>query len=147
MPKIPDCESCLYYAHDFNLVCAVHPEGQDSDFCRDFQPNPDLGKRKFVDFLGLLQQVECDRNCNEPFSNHECLNPKEEQWEPEGATYYNGELILQPKQQRTREEQVWLLDHHPLFSGICPQCGALFERDYQARVHWDCDCGWMDDSM
>ena len=144
MTKTPNCESCLYYAHDSHLVCAVHPEGQNNDFCLDFQVNPDLGERKFVDFLGLLQ-AESDRN--EPSGNPFALNPSEEQWEPEGATYYNGELILQPKQQRTSEEQLWLLGNHPLFTGICPQCGASFERDYQARVHWDCACGWMDDSI
>ena len=83
--------------------------------------------------------------CNESFSNPFAPNPNEEYWEPEGAGYYNGELILQPKQQQTREEQVWLLNHHLLSTGICPQCGAFFERDYQARVHWDCPCGWMDE--
>jgi hypothetical protein len=146
MPEIPDCESCLFCAHDSHLVCAVHPDGQDSDSCPDFQANPDLGKRQFIDFLGLLQQVEGDRNCNESFTIYERLDSDEEQWEPEGATYYNGELILQPKK-KTREEQLWLLDNHPLFTSVCPQCGACFERDYQARVHWDCECGWMDDSI
>ena len=102
--------------------------------------------RKFVDFLGLLEQIESDRNCNESFNNPFAPNPGEEQWEPEGATYYNGELILQPKQ-KTSEEQLWLLGNHPLFTGICPQCGTSFERDYQARVHWDCACGWIDDSI
>lgn len=142
MPEILNCESCLYYAHDSHLICAVHPNGSNRDSYPDFQQNPDLEIRKFVDFLGLLQQVESDRNCNEPSGNPFALNPNEEQWEPEGASYYNDELILQPKQQRTREEQLWLLGNHPLFTGICPQCGASFERDYQARVHWDCACGW-----
>jgi hypothetical protein len=96
MHKIPDCESCLFCAHDSHLVCAVHPEGQNNNFCPDFQPNPDLEIRKFVDFLGLLQQVESDHN--EPFSNPFSLDSNDEQWQPEGATYYNGELILQPKQ-------------------------------------------------
>jgi predicted RNA-binding Zn-ribbon protein involved in translation (DUF1610 family) len=40
-----------------------------------------------------------------------------------------------------------LLDWHPMFTGKCPQCGALFDRDHTARVHWDCECGWMDDSV
>jgi hypothetical protein len=44
----------------------------------------------------------------------------EELWEPQGASYYNGELILQPKQRWTREEQLWLLDHHPMFTGRYP---------------------------
>ena len=147
MPKIPDCESCLYYAHDSHLICAVHPKGQNSDLCPDFQQNPDLEIRKLVDFLGLLQQIESDRNCNELSGNPFRLDPDEEQWEPEGASYYNGELILQPKHQRTRAEQLWLLEHHPMFTGRCPSCGSIFDRDYQARVHWDCACGWMDDSV
>lgn len=92
------------------------------------------------------QKYQCDRNCNESFSNPFALGSDEEQWQPEGASYYNGELILQSKQ-KTREEQLWLLGNHPFFTGICPQCGASFERDYQARVHWDCACGWMDDSI
>jgi predicted RNA-binding Zn-ribbon protein involved in translation (DUF1610 family) len=70
-----------------------------------------------------------------------------ELWEPEGATYYNGELVLQPPQRWSREQQLELLDTHPLFTGKCPQCGAEFDRDYTARVHWDCECGWMDDSV
>ena len=132
MPKTANCETCLYYALDSHLVCAIHPDGYNNDFCPDFQAHSDLEIRKFVDFPGLLQ-VEGDRNRNEPYSD-------EEQWEPKGASYYNGELILQ-REQQPREEQLWLLDNHPLFTSVCPQCGALFEQDYQARVHWDCSCG------
>jgi len=33
----------------------------------------------------------------------------DELWEPEGASYYNGELILQPRQRWTLEEQLELL--------------------------------------
>ena len=79
------------------------------------------------------------------------LDPNAEagdQWEPEGASYYNGELVLQPQQRLAIEQQLNLLDTHPLFTGKCPQCAYEFERDYTARVHWDCpDCGWMDDSV
>ncbi|MBD2255057.1 hypothetical protein [Nostoc parmelioides] len=72
----------------------------------------------------------------------------EELWQPEGATYYNGELILQPPQRWTPQQQFELLDWHPMFTGFCPQCGAKYERDYTARVHWDCNiCGWMDDTV
>jgi predicted RNA-binding Zn-ribbon protein involved in translation (DUF1610 family) len=80
-------------------------------------------------------------------------------WEPEGARYideelviervtYNGEEIIQPQQLWTQQQQLELLDMHPLFTGKCPECGYEFERDYTARVHYDCpDCGWMDDSV
>lgn len=61
---------------------------------------------------------------------------------------YNGEEILQPRQRLTREEQFELLDTHPMFTSKCPQCEYTFDRDYTARVHWDCpECGWMDDSV
>jgi hypothetical protein len=36
----------------------------------------------------------------------------DEFWEPEGASYYNGELILQPQQRWTPEQQLELLDTH-----------------------------------
>lgn len=72
----------------------------------------------------------------------------EELWQPEGASYYNGELILQPQQRWTQQQQLELLDWHPMFTGKCPGCGAFFDRDWSARVHWDCShCGWMDDSV
>lgn len=93
MPKTANCEACLCYAQDSHLVCAVHPDGHNSDFCPDFQADPDLGKREFVDFLRLLQ-IEGDRNCHEPFSNPFSLGLDHKQWEPKGATYYNGKLIL-----------------------------------------------------
>lgn len=31
MPKIPDGDRCSLYAHNPHLVCAVHPDGVDSD--------------------------------------------------------------------------------------------------------------------
>jgi hypothetical protein len=34
----------------------------------------------------------------------------EELWEPDGANYYNGELIFQPQQHLTTEEKLQLLD-------------------------------------
>jgi hypothetical protein len=72
----------------------------------------------------------------------------EELWEPEGASYYNGELILQPRQRRTTQEQLELLDTHPLFTGKCPSCGYRFSPDNPPEVHWDCpQCGWIDDTV
>ncbi|MEH2096529.1 hypothetical protein CDG77_33475 [Nostoc sp. 'Peltigera membranacea cyanobiont' 213] len=70
-----------------------------------------------------------------------------ELWEPEGATYYNGELILQPQQRWTQQQKLELLDWHPMFTGRCPQCSSEFDRGDTSRVHWDCKCGWMDDSI
>jgi hypothetical protein len=72
----------------------------------------------------------------------------EELWQPEGATYYNGELILQPRPRWTQQQQLELLDWHPIFTGKCPQCGYEFESKYTSRVHWDCpECGFVDDTV
>ncbi|MEG3941921.1 MULTISPECIES: hypothetical protein [unclassified Microcoleus] len=90
MPKLPECDRCLLFAHNPHLVCAVHPAGPNTNTCIDFRENPDA----------------------EP----------DELWEPEGASYYSGELILQPPQRWTLEQQLELLDTHPLFTGRCPQC-------------------------
>ncbi|NEO33184.1 MAG: hypothetical protein F6K36_22715 [Symploca sp. SIO3C6] len=71
-----------------------------------------------------------------------------ELWEPEGASYYDGKLILQPQQRFTTEEKLELLDTHPLFTGVCPECGYRFPKDNLPAVHWDCpECGWVDDSV
>ncbi|BAY66952.1 hypothetical protein NIES22_70960 (plasmid) [Calothrix brevissima NIES-22] len=140
MPKINQCDRCLFCAHDPYIVCAVHPGGPDNNTCLDFRPDPELESKQFVDFLGIGESDD------------------QQQWEPQGARYiddelviervtYNGEEIRQPPQRWTREQQLWLLDWHPMFTGRCPACGAEFDRDYTARVHWDCECGWMDDSV
>jgi len=72
----------------------------------------------------------------------------DELWEPEGASYYNGELILQPRQRWTPEQQLELLDTHPLFTGRCPRCEMTYPQYETPLVHWDCSaCGWVDDSV
>ena len=72
----------------------------------------------------------------------------EELWEPEGASYYNGELILQLRQGWTLEQQLELLDTNPLFTGRSPQCEMTYPQDETPPVHWDCSaCGWSDDSV
>ncbi|QIR41745.1 hydrogenase maturation nickel metallochaperone HypA (plasmid) [Tolypothrix sp. PCC 7910] len=130
MPKIKECDRCLFCAHDPYIVCAVHPGGPASDTCLDFREDPELEGKQFVDFLGIGESNEQD------------------QWQPEGASYYNGELIVQPEQRWTQEEQLELIELHPMFTGKCPQCGYEFNRDWSARVHWDCpECGWMDDTV
>ncbi|MCW6050122.1 hypothetical protein K4039_08510 [Lyngbya sp. CCAP 1446/10] len=52
----------------------------------------------------------------------------DELWEPEGVSYYNGELIPQPRLRWTAAEQLELLDAHPLFTGRCPQCSHPFPK-------------------
>jgi hypothetical protein len=47
MPKIPDCDAlragfahrCSLYAHNPHLVCAVHPDGIDTESCLDSPVN------------------------------------------------------------------------------------------------------------
>lgn len=123
MPKTQQCDRCLFCAHDPRIVCAIHPAGPRSHNCIDFRPDPELEGKRFVDFLELQRQ-------------------------PEAPSYYDRQLIVQPQQRWTREEQMELLDQHPLFTGRCPECGATIERDYLAKVHFDCvECGWMNDSV
>jgi hypothetical protein len=108
--------------------------------------------------------MEGDKTPVNPFD----LDPDETQWEPEGARFVNGELviervseapseesrsfyndqeIIQPQQRWTREEQLELLDWHPMSTGRCPHCGHQFPRHERPPVHWDCECGWIDDSV
>ncbi len=80
-------------------------------------------------------------------------------WEPEGASYidgelviersfYNGEEIPQPKQLLTLEEQWQILETHPFFTGHCPSCGYRFPHHIPDLVHFDCpECSWIDDSV
>ena len=127
MARITECSRCRFYSGNPYLICAIVPGGPDNLECHHFAPDSDI----------------------EP----------EELWEPQRAryidnelvlepTYYNGEEIRQPTQQRMREEQLEPPNSHPMFSGFCPQCGYMFQRDYTALVHWDCpECGWKDDSV
>ena len=147
MPKIPQCDHCLYYTNDHHLLCTVHPDDPNDDTCSDFSPNSELNGKRFTDFLGLLQQNVEHLDRSESFSNPFDLEPDEELWEPEGASYYAGELILQPQQRWTRDEQLELLDTHPIFTGCCPDCHRPFPQDAKAPVHWDCVCGWIDDTV
>jgi len=142
MRKLPECARCLLCAHDPHLICAVHPAGPEGDSCPDFRPVSNAESRRFEDFLGLQTGEEL-----EDYENPFDLNPNKELWEPENASYYNGELIVQPQQYWTRKEMLELLDYHPIFTGRCPQCERLFPRSEKPPVHWDCSCGWVDDSV
>ncbi len=115
--KIPECDRCLLYAHNPHfLICAVHPNGVDTDRCLDFRPD---------------------------------LNAAEEElWSPQGYSFYDGQLIPNKPSRYTKEEQLEILDTHPFFTGVCPQCGYKFDRNNPPLVHWDCPrCNWVDDSV
>ena len=113
--KIPDCDRCSLYAHNPHLVCAVHPDGVETNKCLDFRLDPNV--------------------------------KTEEQWSPQGYSWYGDELIADRQSRHSREEQLEILDNHPFFTGVCPQCRYEFNRD-ERIIHYDCpDCGWIDDSV
>jgi predicted RNA-binding Zn-ribbon protein involved in translation (DUF1610 family) len=113
--KIPECDRCILYARNPHLVCAVHPDGVETNSCIDFRPNSNI--------------------------------EEEEQWSVEGYSYYDGQLI-RDRSRYTRTEQWEILNTHPFFAGVCPQCGYRFNNNNTPQVHWDCpSCGWIDDSV
>ncbi|MBN8561059.1 MAG: hypothetical protein J0L70_11080 [Leptolyngbya sp. UWPOB_LEPTO1] len=74
--------------------------------------------------------------------------PADEWWEPEGASYSGNELVINTIQRWTREQQIALLNWHPMFTGRCPNCERTMLQTQPARVHWDCEhCEWKDDSV
>lgn len=146
MRKLPECVRCRFFAHEPFIICAIFPTGSVGESCPHFAPNPDHGSSE--DFFGLQWQTGEDLDGgDEPFSNPFDLEPNESLWEPDGASYYAGELIVQPEQRWTREEQLKLLEWHPIFTNRCPQCQRSFPRYEKLPVHWDCECGWMDDTI
>jgi len=67
---------------------------------------------------------------------------------PVGGSFYSGELIPESHSRLTQEEQLELLEKHPLFTGRCPQCGYTFSQGEMPAVHWDCPCcRWVDESI
>jgi uncharacterized protein YlaI len=139
MSKIPDCDArsagfahrCYLYAHNPHLVCAVHPDGVNGDRCLDFRLDPNA-------------EIE-------------------DRWSPEGAArsasdasrvlvrqhlrWYGDELIANRTSRYSQLEQMKILNNHPFFTGVCPQCRHRFDRD-NLTVHFDCpQCGLIDDSV
>lgn len=72
---------------------------------------------------------------------------EEEQWCPEGYSWYGDELIPNKPSKYTSDEQLEILDNHPFFTGICPNCSYRFTPNKQT-VHYDCPvCDFVDDSV
>lgn len=118
MSKTSQCDRCQFYPKNPHIICAIHPFGVDGDKCLDFRPDPNI-------------QPE-----------------DEELWSPEGYSFYAGELMKNPTQRLTPEQQLEIIDTHPLFIGCCPECGYKFPKDNPPAVHWDCpECGWIDDAI
>lgn len=64
-----------------------------------------------------------------------------------GASYYAGELVLNPQRHLSRQKQLELLETHPLFTGRCPKCGHELDEQNQSAFEWYCNrCGWSDAS-
>ena len=123
MAKLECCDRCRLYARSFYLICAEHPDGVEGDSCPDFALDLQLPDDEATAWYG-------------------------EQWHPEGASYYGGELVLDLARVRSQDEQLHLLDTHPLFTSRCPDCGMPLLQTDPPRVHWDCGrCGWVDDSV
>jgi len=115
------------------------PKLPECDRCQLYARNPHL--------VCAVHPTGPNTNTCPDFQENPNAEP-EELWEPEGASYYNGELILQPRQRWTLEQQLELLDTHPLFTGRCPQCEMTYPQYEMPPIHWDCpECGWMDDSV
>ncbi|MEM8614789.1 MAG: hypothetical protein AAGF93_22465 [Cyanobacteria bacterium P01_H01_bin.105] len=67
--------------------------------------------------------------------------------EPIGGGYYAGDWIPQTSNPSI-DQQLALLDWHPLFTGRCPNRERPIQQTQPPRVHWDCEQrGWLDDSV
>ncbi|MFM7353922.1 MAG: hypothetical protein ACKO1G_13005 [Microcystis aeruginosa] len=117
MSKIPDCDHCLLYTHQIYFVCAVHPEGVETEKCLDFRPDPEAIEDKEI-------------------------------WSPVGYSWYGDELIPDRLCRYTREEQQKILDTHPFFTGVCPDCQHIFTSSPIPRDIWQCpECGWQENGI
>jgi hypothetical protein len=65
---------------------------------------------------------------------------------PEECGSYLGQFI-EPFPALSQNELLTLLDQHPLFTGHCPRCSKAMAQTDPPRIHWDCECGWVDDSI
>jgi len=107
MPKIPECDRCQRYSDNLHLACTIHPTGPDTGECLAFAPNADAMAS------GLSEAMA------------------EELTEPVGASYYAGELVAGSHKRLSRQEQLKLLETHPLFTGQCPKCGHAVNKQNQ----------------
>jgi hypothetical protein len=117
--KIPARNRCQLYTHQIYFVCAIHPDGVDTEQCPDFQPDPETA-----------------------------IETEKELWSPVGYSWYGDTLIPNRLCRYTREEQQKILDTHPFFTGICPNCSRVFTTSPPPHTPWVClACGWNEDSL
>lgn len=115
------------------------PKLPECDRCQLYARNPHL--------VCAVHPMGVESNQCPDYAPDLTLEP-EDLWEPVGAAYYNGELILQPQPRWDQMQQLALLDWHPLFTGRCPHCEIPIPATDPPPVHWDCVvCGWKDESI
>ncbi len=141
--KIPQCDRCLFYSHNPNIICSLHPDGVYTNYCMDFREDPN--KKEIVEEVWSPEGYTFDRNGDlQPVTNND------DDKHPDGYTfgYYDGELFVTKPSPYTKEELLQLIDYHPIFTGVCPQCKHKFDKKNPPLIHWDCPvCDWMDDSV
>ncbi len=65
--------------------------------------------------------------------------------------YYGDDLVKKVENKPNQEKQLWFLDNHPIFTGVCPNCGydygnlKVLDIDEKSS-HWNCpSCGLIYD--
>jgi hypothetical protein len=124
MSKIPDCGSeALLQAVRCLLYSQqlyfVCPVHPEGveDECPDFRPDPEIDEEE------------------------------EEYWSPTGYFWYGDNLIPNRLCRYTKEEQEKILDTHPLFTGLCPNCSHIFTTSPPTGAPWHCPaCDWRENS-
>ena len=127
MAKIPDCDRCRFFASSPYLVCALHPGGPETDICPDYSE------------LDFQTTEEEDPDPMGWFSDD---------WQPALPGTYLGKTIAEPNTDLSTEDQLALLDWHPIFTGRCPECEMPILPTDPPRIYWDCEhCDWRYDSV
>jgi hypothetical protein len=61
--------------------------------------------------------------------------------------YYGDYLVKKIENKPNKKRQLWLLSHHPIFTGVCSNCGynygnlKVLDIDEKSS-HWNCpECG------
>jgi hypothetical protein len=113
------------------------PKISDCDRCQFYSHNPHL--------VCAVHPIGVEGKCSDFKHDPNSLADEDEQWAPLGYCWFEGELF---PRRLTPEEQLAILDSHPIFTGMCPKCGREFDRNNLPLIHWDCPlCGWIDDSV
>ncbi|MEP1062831.1 MULTISPECIES: hypothetical protein [Cyanophyceae] len=75
--KLPECDRCWFNAGSLYLCCSVHPAGVQSDRCPDFQEDTAAADQQ-REFMALEWVADGGKSL----------------WEPDGASYYGDELVI-----------------------------------------------------